>query len=396
MAVISQIEAVHPELVDIRRRIHANPETAFQEVETSQLVAGELRKFGIEVHTNVGRTGVVGVLRNGSSTRRIALRADMDALPMTEMNTFAHHSKNAGRMHACGHDGHTTMLLGAARHLAEHRGFDGTVVFIFQPAEEGGHAGARAMLRDGLLTRFPFDIIFGIHNMPDIPTGQFSIVPGPMMASSSLWDIWVRGRGGHAAQPQLAVDPIVIAAEMIQALQSVVSRRRDPLSPAVLSITQVHAGEAYNVLPDTVQLCGTVRTFDKRTLDQIEADMRRIAEGLPSLYGASGELDFRRGYPAVVNHDKAAAFAAQAVRDAFGNEALVQDPVPTMAGEDFSYYLEEVPGAFIFLGNGMVAHKDRGDGSGSHQLHNPLYDFNDALLPIGASFWTHLVRAYLS
>jgi hippurate hydrolase len=380
------------ELIAIRREIHANPETAFQEQDTSALVARKLTEWGLEVHTGIGKTGVVGVLRSGSSGKTIGLRADMDALPLTELNLFSHRSKRIGSMHACGHDGHTAMLLGAARYMAKHRDFDGTVVFVFQPAEEGGNAGARAMIRDGLFKRFPCDIIYGMHNWPGLPAGKFAIRPGPLMAATALWDIHLTGTGGHAAMPNRAVDSIVIAAELVQTLQSVVSRKRDPMSPAILSITQIHAGDAYNVLPEKLRLCGTVRTFEASTMDQIEGDMRTLVEGLPKLHGATGQLDFRRGYPSVTNDPQAAALAADVVLSHFGEASLESDLTPTLGGEDFSFYLQEIPGAFIFLGNGNSKNAQH---DGTHSLHSPFYDFNDSLLPVGVRFWSRLVTTYL-
>jgi hippurate hydrolase len=396
MKTLEEIERAHGALTAIRRDIHAHPELAFQETRTAELVANFLREQGIEAHTGLGKTGVVGVLRAGSSKKSIGLRADMDALPMPELNRFAHKSLFTGRMHGCGHDGHTAMLLGAAQYLARHRDFDGTVHFIFQPAEEGGNAGARAMIEDGLFDRFPCDAIFGIHNMPGMPVNQFGFHPGPFMASSNRWDITVKGQGGHAAQPHLSVDPIVIAADVVHALQTVISRGRNPFDPAVLTITQIHAGDAYNVIPDEVVLRGTVRTFTTAALDKIEADMRRIAETLPRTYGGSGALDFTRCYPPVVNHAKETAFALQVAREAFGDAQVDPNCAPMMGAEDFAFYLEKVPGAYLYLGNGEGDHRQAAyHGMGPCQLHNSNYDFNDALLPVGATYWVKLVQAFL-
>ncbi|HEY0294852.1 MAG TPA: M20 aminoacylase family protein [Bordetella sp.] len=398
MKTLDEIERAHGELTAIRRDIHAHPELAFEETRTSNLVAQRLREWGIEVHTGLGKTGVVGVLRGaGSSKKTLGLRADMDALPMPELNRFAHASTFSGRMHGCGHDGHTTMLLGAAQYLARHRElFDGTVNFIFQPAEEGGNAGARAMIEDGLFEKFPCDAIFGIHNMPGLPTNKFCFREGPFMASSNRWDIVIRGVGGHAAMPNRGVDPIVISAEVVQALQTIISRRRDPLDPAVLSVTQIHAGDAYNVIPNEVVLRGTVRTFTTETLDQIESDMRRIVTTLPEVYGGSGELQFVRAYPPVVNHAKETAFAIQVARDAFGAGQVEENSAQLMGAEDFSFYLQKVPGAYLFLGNGEGGHREAGyHGMGPCQLHNSNYDFNDALLPVGATYWVKLVESFL-
>jgi len=398
MKTLDEIERARGELIAIRRDIHANPELAFEETRTSQLVADRLRAWGLEVQTGLGKTGVVGVLRGtgAASKKALGLRADMDALPMPELNRFAHASTVSGRMHGCGHDGHTTMLLGAAQYLAKHRElFGGTVNFIFQPAEEGGHAGAQAMIEEGLFEKFPCDAIFGIHNMPGQKTNKFCFRAGPFMASSNRWDIVIRGVGGHAAMPNRGIDPVVISAEVVQALQSVISRRRDPLDPAVLSITQIHAGDAYNVIPNEVVLRGTVRTFTTQTLDQIESDMQRIVTSLPQVYGATGELTFFRSYPAVVNHAKETAFAAQVAREAFGAENVDENTTQLMAAEDFAFYLQKVPGAYLFLGNGEGDHREASyHGMGPCQLHNSNYDFNDALLPVGATYWVKLVEAF--
>ncbi|WP_459616313.1 M20 aminoacylase family protein [Bordetella sp. 2513F-2] len=396
MKTLDEIERAHAGLTALRRDIHAHPELAFEETRTSALVAQRLQDLGLEVHAGLGKTGVVGVLRAGSSGRSIGLRADMDALPMPELNRFEHKSTVPGRMHGCGHDGHTTMLLGAAEYLARHRNFDGTVNFIFQPAEEGGNAGARAMMEDGLFDRFPCDAIFGLHNMPGMPANRFGFRVGPLMASSNRWDIVIKGVGGHAAQPHRSVDPIVIAAEMVQALQTVISRSRDPLDTAVLTITQIHAGDAYNVIPGEAVLRGTVRTYSVDALDKIEADMRRIATTLPQVYGGTGELHFVRAYPPLVNWEKETAFAAGVAREVFGDEQVEEDIPPFMGAEDFSFYLEKVPGCYFFLGNGEGEHRLASyHGMGPCQLHNSNYDFNDALLPVGATYWVKLVEAYL-
>ncbi|MYZ45842.1 M20 aminoacylase family protein [Schauerella aestuarii] len=396
MKTLEAIQRAHGELTAIRRDIHAHPEIAFEEVRTSALVAERLRAMGIEVHTGLGKTGVVGILKAGTSGKTIGIRADMDALPMPELNKFDHASKNAGRMHGCGHDGHTTMLLGAAQYLSANRDFDGTIVFIFQPAEEGGNAGARAMMEDGLFEKFPCDAVFGIHNMPGMPANHFGFRTGPSMASSNRFDIVIKGTGGHAAQPNKSVDPIVIAAEMVLALQSVISRTRDPLDPAVLSITQIHAGDAYNVIPGEVVLRGTVRTYTTTNLDVIEDTMRRIATTLPQVHGATGELDFIRAYPPLINWEKETEFAAQVAEEAFGKENVSRNIPAFMGAEDFSFYLEKVPGAYLFLGNGDGDHREKAyEGMGPCQLHNSNYDFNDALLPVGATYWVKLVEAYL-
>jgi amidohydrolase len=397
MKTLDEIERAHAELTSLRRDIHAHPELAFEETRTSALVAERLRSFGIEVHTGFGKTGVVGVLHGAGPGKTIGLRADMDALPMPEYNRFAHRSTIEGRMHGCGHDGHTTILLGAAQYLAKHRDFNGTVIFIFQPAEEGGNAGARAMMQDGLFEKFPCDAVFGLHNMPGMPVNQFGFRSGPAMASSNRWDITIRGVGGHAAQPHRAVDPIVIAADMVHALQTLVSRSKDPLESAVLTITQIHAGDAYNVIPDQAVLRGTVRTFTPEMVDQIEAGMRRIVTTLPQVYGATGELNFIRSYPPLVNWEKETAFAAQVARETFGDEHVDCSIPPFMGAEDFAFFLEKVPGCYLFLGNGDGDHRlDSYHGMGPCQLHNPNYDFNDALLPVGATYWVKLVEKFLA
>ncbi len=399
MSLIAEIEAAQENLARIRRDIHAHPELAFQETRTSEVVAQQLTKWGIEVHRNVGKTGVVGVLRGkkGPGGRSIALRADMDALPMPEHNRFAHASTNPGRMHGCGHDGHTTMLLGAAQHLAAHADFEGTVNFIFQPAEEGGNAGARAMIEDGLFERFPCDEIYGMHNLPGYPTGLFGFRKGPTMASSNRFDIVVRGTGGHAAQPHKAVDTIVIAAEMIGVLQTLISRHKNPVETAVLSVTQIHAGDAYNVLPEQAVIRGTVRTFSTQLLDEIEANMRRVAETLPQVHGGTGELDFYRAYPPLVNWDAQTDFAIKVARDVFGADNVDADTPPHGGAEDFSFYLQKVPGCYLFVGNGGGEHREATyHGMGPCELHNPNYDFNDALLPVGSTYWVRLVQAFFA
>ena len=399
MSLIAEIENEHEALTAIRRDIHANPELAFNEVRTAELVAERLAGWGIAVHRGIGKTGVVGVLHGsrGPGKRSVGLRADMDALPMPEHNRFAHASKIAGRMHGCGHDGHTTMLLGAARYLSAHRDFEGTVNFIFQPAEEGGNAGARAMMEDGLFDRFPCDEVYGMHNMPGMAAGVFGFRKGAMMASSNRFDITVRGVGGHAAMPDKAIDPIVIAAEMVGVLQTLISRHKAPIDTAVLTVTQIHAGDAYNVIPAECVIRGTVRTFSIAVLDQIEANLRRVAETLPKVHGGSGELSFYRAYPPLVNHDAQVDFAAQVAEQAFGAERVRREIPPTGGAEDFSFYLEKVPGAYLFVGNGEGDHREASyHGMGPCQLHNPNYDFNDALLPIGSTYWVRLVQAFFA
>ncbi|MEK7438498.1 MAG: M20 aminoacylase family protein [Pseudomonadota bacterium] len=397
MSLLTDIERNHEQLISIRRDIHAHPELAFQEQRTSALVAKRLTELGLEVHTGLGKTGVVGVLRAGSGTRSIGLRADMDALPMPENNQFAHCSKHPGKMHGCGHDGHTTMLLGAAEYLAAHRNFDGVVNFIFQPAEEGGNGGARAMIEDGLFERFPCDVIYGMHNLPGVSTGVFGFRSGPTMASSNRFDIVINGVGGHAAQPNKTVDPILIAAEMVQSLQSLITRNKNPIDTAVLSVTQIHAGDAYNVIPGQAVIRGTVRTYSVAVLDLMEKNMRRIVTKLSEAHGATGELHFVRSYPPLNNCPEETAFAADLAESIFGADRVDRATPQHMGSEDFSFYLEKVPGSFLFIGNGHGDHRmDTYAGMGPCELHNSNYDFNDALLPIGATYWCKLVEARLT
>ena len=396
MSVINEIAAEQSALQAIRHDFHAHPEIAFEEVRTSARVAELLQGWGLDVHRGLGRTGLVGVLqgRGGLSTRAIGLRADMDALPMPEYNRFAHTSTNPGRMHGCGHDGHTTMLLGAAQYLAQHRDFDGRVHFIFQPAEEGGNAGARAMMDDGLFEKFPCEEVYGMHNMPGHPAGRFGFCAGPMMASSNRFDIIIKGTGGHAATPEKVVDPIIIAAEMVGVLQTLISRNKSPFETAVLSITQIHAGDAYNVIPDQAIIRGTLRTFNMEVLDQIEARLRQVVSTLPQVYGGSGELHFVRAYPPLVNHVAQTQFAADVAEAVFGAQQVDREAHPMSGSEDFAFFLQEVPGSYLFLGNGDGSHRGQQQGPGPCELHNPSYDFNDALLPIGASYWVRLVEAF--
>ncbi|MET0679848.1 MAG: M20 aminoacylase family protein, partial [Burkholderiales bacterium] len=332
-------------------------------------------------------TGVVGVLRNGSSPRSVGLRADMDALPIQEANTFAHRSRHEGRMHACGHDGHTTMLLGAARYLAEARAFDGTVHFIFQPAEEG-IGGARAMIEDGLFRRFPCDAVFGMHNRPGMPLGTFAVRAGPMMAGGAFFDIDVEGVGSHGARPEAAVDPVLAAAHVTAALQSIVARNVRPVETAVVSVTQIHGGSAYNVIPQTARLSGTVRAFSNEVMQLIERNLARVAEGVAAGFGARVKVDFRLIYPPLLNDEREAEFAAGICAEVVGTERVRRDPPLIMASEDFAYMLNEIPGCYINIGNG--------DGEGACEVHNPAYDFNDRALPYGASFFARLVERRLA
>lgn len=393
-AVLPELQAEADTVRAIRRDIHAHPELCFQEERTSELVAKTLTQWGIEVHRGLGKTGVVGVIQGRPGPRAIALRADMDALPMTEHNTFAHASRFPGRMHACGHDGHTAMLLAAAQHLATHRDFAGRVVLVFQPAEEGG-GGAREMIRDGLFERFPVDAIYGMHNWPGMPAGTFAIKDGPCFASSNEFKIVLRGKGCHGAMPHLGVDPVPVACQLVQAFQTILTRNVRPVETGVISVTMIQAGEATNVIPDTVTMQGTVRTFTTDTLDLIEARMRELTQHTAAAFGATAEFEFHRNYPPTVNHRMETEFARQVMIDTVGAER-VQAFEPTMGAEDFSYFLQAKPGAYFVIGNGDGTHREGGHGLGPCTLHNPSYDFNDQLIPVGATLWVTLARAWLA
>ncbi len=396
MKLIPEILDQAAQLTALRRDLHAHPELCFAEERTSAVVAQTLREWGIEVHTGLGTTGVVGVVRGqrGDSARAVGLRADMDALPMQEANQFAHASRYPGRMHACGHDGHTAMLLGAAQYLAAHRDFAGTVVLIFQPAEEGG-GGAREMIRDGLFERFPVEAVFGLHNWPGGEVGQMAASAGPVMASTTEFCIRLHGKGGHAAMPHTTVDPVPGACQLVLALQTVVSRNVRPIDAAVVSVTMVHGGEATNVVPNTVELKGTARTFTTEVLDLVEQRMRTLTEHTAQAHGLRAEFEFRRNYPPTVNSAAEADFARQVMAEVVGDErVLVQEP--TMGAEDFAYMLQAKPGCYGFLFNGDGAHRAAGHGMGPCTLHNPSYDFNDQLLALGASYWVRLAQAWLA
>ena len=394
MRLVEPILAYQSELETIRRDIHAHPELCYEEQRTADVVAARLTDWGIPVVRGLGVTGVVGIIKNGTSDRAIGLRADMDALPMQELNTFDHASRHAGKMHACGHDGHTTMLLGAAHYLSQNRNFDGTVYLIFQPAEEGG-AGARRMMDDGLFERFPMEAVYGMHNWPGIKAGSFGVVAGPMMASSNEFRVVVKGKGAHAAQPHRGIDPVMVAVQIAQGWQTIISREKNPLDTAVLSITQIHAGSATNVIPDEAVMIGTVRTFSTSVLDLIERRMREIAQGLAAGFNATVDFSFKRNYPPLVNHPEQTAFAIEAMRAVVGSDNVDTNVEPTMGAEDFAFMLQEKPGCYVFIGNGDGDHRHHGHGLGPCQLHNGSYDFNDHLLPIGASFWTRLVEMSL-
>lgn len=394
MKLVEPVLAFQNELQQIRRDLHAHPELCYEEQRTSDVVAARLTEWGIPVVRGLGITGVVGIIKNGSSPRAIGLRADMDALPLQEINSFEHASKHAGKMHACGHDGHTAMLLGAAHYLSQHRNFDGTIYLVFQPAEEGG-AGARRMIEDGLFDQFPMDAIYGMHNWPGMAEGTFGVVAGPMMASSNEFRVVIKGKGAHAAQPHRGIDPIMIAVQIAQAWQTIVSREKSPLDTAVLSITQIHAGSATNIIPDDAVMIGTVRTFTMPVLDMLERRMQEMAAGIAAGFNATVEFTFKRNYPPLVNHAEETAVAVEAMRAVVGAGQVNTDVEPTMGAEDFAFMLRARPGCYVFLGNGEGDHRAAGHGLGPCQLHNASYDFNDQLLPIGASYWIKLAEMSL-
>ncbi len=378
----------------IRRDIHAHPELCFQENRTADMVAAKLTEWGIPVHRGLGTTGVVGIVKNGTSSRAVALRADMDALPMQEFNTFKHASKHPGKMHACGHDGHVAMLLAAAQHFAKHRNFDGTVYLIFQPAEEGG-GGAREMIKDGLFEKFPVEAVFGMHNWPGEQVGKFAVSPGPVMASTAEFKITIRGKGSHAALPHNGIDPVPIACQMVQAFQTIVSRNMKPIDAGVISVTMIHGGEATNVVPDSCELQGTVRAFREEVQDLIERRMKQIAEHVCAAHEAQCEFQFQRNYPATVNSEAEAEFARRVMASIVGpDNVMVQEP--TMGAEDFAFMLQAKPGAYCFIANGDGRHREMGHGGGPCMLHNPSYDFNDDLIPLGATYWVRLAEEWLA
>jgi amidohydrolase len=387
MPIIPEVLDYLDELTAIRRDIHAHPELGFTEERTGDLVAKKLAEYGCEVHRGLAKTGVVGTIRRGNSLRAIGLRADMDCLPMQEQNTFPHRSTHDGQMHACGHDGHTTMLLGAARYLAKTRHFEGTVHFIFQPGEEG-YGGGRVMVQEGLFEKFPCDAVFAMHNKPGIPLGNMATRTGAMLAASDRFDIRIKGQGGHAAHPHQGIDPFVIGAQIVLALQTIPSRNVDPVDSSVISIGFMHGGSAYNVIPDELHIGGTVRSFRPEVRDLLERRMGEIARGAAALHGASAELDYRRGYPPTINHADEAAFAADVAAEICGEERVDRNVAPSLGGEDFSYMLQAVPGAMMWIGNGP--------GEGGCGLHNTRYDFNDEALPLGSSFFARLAERFLA
>jgi len=393
MRLIESILADAAAITTIRRDIHAHPELCFQEQRTSDVIAQALTDWGIPVHRGLGKTGVVGVIKHGRSDRAVGLRADIDALPMSEGNQFAHKSQYLGRMHACGHDGHTAMLLAAAKHLSRHRNFDGTVYLIFQPAEEGG-GGAREMIKEGLFDRFPMEAIFGAHNWPGLAVGQFAVKSGPVFASSNEFKITIRGKGSHGAMPNLGVDPVPIACQMVQAFQTIISRNKRPIEPGVISVTMIHAGSATNVVPESCELQGTVRTFTIDLLDLIETRMKTAAENLCAAFDASCEFEFVRNYPPTINHPVESEFVRGVMAEAVGAANVIEFE-PTMGAEDFSFFLQEKPGCYFLIGNGDGAHRLGGHGMGPCMLHNPSYDFNDDLIPLGGTLWVRLAEKWL-
>lgn len=383
------------DIVALRRDIHMHPELCYEEHRTAKVVADTLRGWGIETHTGIAKTGVVGVIRRGTSDRAIMLRADMDALPMQEENQFEHRSRHDGKMHGCGHDGHTAMLLAAAQHLQTAGGFDGTVYLCFQPAEEGG-AGGRAMIQDGLFTRFPCEAVFGMHNWPGLPAGAFGVCAGPMMAAANGFKITVKGKGGHAAAPQDCNDPVPALFAIGQSLQTILTRSKRPLDAAVLSITQVQAGgSVINVIPNTAWLGGSVRAYSTDVVDLIERRMKEIAPAIAAAHGCEAEVYFERRYPALINTVAETEFCMGVMREVVGEDrALTIEPA--MASEDFAFLLQEKPGCYVFLGNGDGEHRMAGHGLGPCMLHNASYDFNDSLIPAGASYWVRLAQRYLA
>lgn len=386
MQIKEEIKAFHDEMTQWRRDIHRHPELGFVEHRTSEVVAEKLQSFGLEVHQGLATTGVVGTIRNGDGPS-IGMRADLDALPLPELNEFEYKSVNEGRMHACGHDGHTTMLLGAAKYLATTKRFKGTVHCIFQPAEEGG-GGGDVMVKEGLFEQFPVDAVYGMHNMPGLPKGVIGSWPGPMLAAADTFELVVQGKGGHAAMPDHAIDPVVIGAQVVNAFQTIASRRTAPLDSVVVSTTRFNAGEAFNVIPDSVTMGGSVRTFKPETRDATAARLQQIAKGICAANGATCTFTYQRGYPATVNHAEQTEIALRAAGSVVGEENLIRDPNPIMASEDFSFMLLARPGCFVFIGNGVGE-------AGGCMVHNPHYDFSDDILPIGASYWAALVEQEL-
>jgi len=389
MRLKKELNELHVDMISWRHQIHQNPEIAYEEEKTAEFVAKKLRDFGIVVHRGLGKTGVVGVIDGHGDAecklRAIGLRADMDALPMTEQTNLPHASKNPNAMHACGHDGHTTMLLGAAKYLAEHRPFKGTVYCIFQPAEEGGNAGARSMIKDGLFEKFPMESVWGMHNWPGLEVGRALAHIGPAMAGADIFILTIQGLGGHAAMPHQTRDPVVASGMVITALQTLVSRQTDPFDQAVISLTRLDAGSAYNVIPSIASIGGTLRTMKLDTRQQLLEQIEEVAKTAAKVTGCNVEMELRPGYPPTINHELDAVFARDVISDVLGTNGLETEMSPTMGAEDFSYMLKEKEGAYIWLGAGK----------NSQNLHSPLYDFNDDLLPLGASLWVRMVETKL-
>jgi hippurate hydrolase len=385
MPVLPRSLEIHSELTAIRRDIHAHPELAYQENRTSDIVAAKLSEWGLEVTRGLGKTGLVGTLRKGNSLKSIGLRADMDCLPMDERNDFEHRSQNPGRMHACGHDGHTAMLLGAAKLLSEKRDFEGAVHFIFQPAEEGG-GGGKAMIEDGLFEKFPCDAVFAIHNKPGVPLGHIVSRPGPLLAAADRWDIRITGKGGHAAHPHTTLDPMVVGASIVMSLQTIVSRNIDPQDATVVTVGFFKAGSAYNVIPGEAHIGGTTRTTTPENRKLAQKRIKEICDGAAQMYGVQVEVEHRPGYPPTVNNAEQTKFALGVAADVCGANGVRDNVRPSMGAEDFSYMLEKVPGAMVMLGNG---------GSEAINLHNPRYDFNDMAIPFGVSFFVRTVERFL-
>jgi amidohydrolase len=394
MNLIEGISQYHSDLLKIRRDIHAHPELCYEEERTSEIVAQKLIEWGIPVIRGMGITGVVGIVKNGKSECAVGLRADMDALPMQEENNFSHASVHEGKMHACGHDGHTAMLLGAAHYLSQNKNFDGTVYLIFQPAEEGG-GGAKRMMDDGLFQKCPMDAVFGLHNFPGMVEGNFGARPGPMMASSNAFSVVVKGKGSHAALPHEAIDPIMIAVQIAQGWQTILTRNKKSVDPAVLSITQIHAGSATNVIPQEATLSGTVRTMTGEVLDLVEARMRAIAQHTAEAFGAEIQFEFERKYPPLINWPEMTALAFDVMQSVVGAGRVQNMEQPLLGSEDFLFLIQDRPGCYVFIGNGHGESREQGHGLGPCNLHNGSYDFNDALLPIGATYWIRLAEEFL-
>ena len=387
MKIIKDLIDLQPEMQNWRRDIHSHPEIAFEEHRTAKLVADKLESFGLEVETGIAGTGVVGTLKKGTGNRSIGLRADLDALLINETNDFPHKSKIPGKMHACGHDGHTTMLLGAAKYLAEKGNFDGTINFIFQPAEEN-EGGGKVMIDEGLFDKYPVESVYGMHNIPGMPVGSFAMKPGPIMASFDIFNLKIIGKGGHAAMPHTAIDPIIIGTKIVDAYQSIVSRYIDPQQPVVLSVTQFHGGDAYNVIPNEIEMKGTIRCFSSTVQLAMEKQMKQITSSICSAYGADYEFEYEHRYPATVNSEDEVEVSAKVAKEISGEDMVSLSPTPSMGSEDFAFMLQEKPGSYIWIGNG--------DQEGSCMLHNPGYDFNDEILPIGATYWVNIAEETLS